>query len=220
MKDTENNIKIGHLKKADASKIDTVPVTEGQVIYSEEHAVQFVDYDNKRHIYGDIISGVFTDKYVDFNSDITWEDTLSAIKTSGVKDGQKVRIANNMMVFRKINNYNFLTIEKINPGTVPFIINYGGTYNISHQTTVLFMDIILKQLYILTIDVASNGTIQVHCEDLNGVISDMSTIATVTLTGSFLQIVPYGTHVFDVISFSDSKIPSLSGFYSIIDDLA
>ena len=216
-----NMPKIGHLGKADAAKINNVPVVEGQVIFSEEHAVQFVDYANKRHIYGDIISGVYNDEYIDFNSDITWDNILSAIKSNGnVKDNQKLKIANTIMTYRKIGQYNFISVEDINPGAVPFIISYGGSYNISHQTTILLMDNIIKQLYILTVDVASNGTIQVKCENLDGVVSDLSTVATVTLTGYILQIKPAGTHVFDVISFSDSNIPSLSGFYSIIDDLA
>lgn len=217
-----NQLQIGHLGKADAAKINNVPVKEGQVIFSEDHSVQFVDYANKRHIYGDIISGVFNDTYVDFNSNISWNGILNAIKVNGnVKDGQKVKILDTIMTYRKIGQYNFITVENINPGAVPFIINYGKNYNIAHQTTVLLMDSISKQLYMLTVDVASNGTIQTQCEDLNGAISDISTVANVTIgEGYLLQIMPAGSHVFDIISFSDNNIPSLSGFYSLIDDLA
>lgn len=216
-----NKLKIGHLGKTDAAKINNVPVVEGQVIYSEGHNVQFVDYGNKRHTHGDIISGVYNDKYIDFDSSETWDDTLNAIKTNGnVKDGQKLKIANALMTYRKIGQYNFISVDEINPGAVPFIISYGGNYSIAHQTSVLLMDNINKQLYILTINVASDGTITTQCEDLNGVVTDITTVATVTLTGYLLQIKPAGSHIFDVVSFSDSNIPSLVGFYSIIDDLA
>ena len=217
-----NKLKIGHLGKADAAKISTVPVVEGQVIFSEGHNVQFADFDGKRHAYGDIISGVYNDSYIDFNDGyITWDDTLNAIKTNGnVKDGQKLKIANTIMVYRKIGQYNFISLDDINPGSVPYIISYGGSYNIAHKTTVLFMDNINKQLYILTINVASNGTIQISCEDLNGTVTDLSSLVAVTLTGYILQIKPQNSHVFDIVSFSDSNIPSLTGFYSIIDDLA
>ena len=217
-----NKLKIGHLVKADAAKIARVPVKEGQVIFSEGHNVQFADFAGKRHTFGDIISGVYNDSYIDFNDgNITWDDTLNAIKTNGnVKDGQKLQIANTVMVYRKIGQYNFISLDDINPGSVPFIISYGGSYNIAHQTTVLLMDIINKQLYVVTVDVASNGTIQVKCEGLNGTIADLSSLVSVTLTGYLLQLKPLNSHVFDVVSFSDSNIPSLTGFYSIIDDLA
>lgn len=216
-----NALKIGHLGKADAAKINDVPVVEGQVIFSEGHAVQFIDFANQRHVYGDIISGVFNDSYVDFNGNMSWSGILNAIKNNGnVKDGQKVNIANTIMTYRKIDDKNFIAVENINPGAVPFIISYGGRYSIAHQTTLLLMDNILKQLYILTVDVASDGTIQVQCEDLNGVITDLSTVVEVSFTGYLLRVTPKGSHVFDVISFSDSNIPSLTGFYSIIDDLA
>lgn len=216
-----NNLKIGHLVKADAAKINETPIVEGQFIFSEGHEVQFVDFANKRHSYGDIISGVYNDSYVDFNGEISWNGILSAIKTNGtVKDGQKVRIANAIMTYRKIGQNNFLTVEDINPGAVPFIINYGGSYTINHQTSILLMDNIVKQLYILNVNVASDGTVTVQCQDLNGTITDISTVANVTLTGYLLRIVPAGSHIFDIISFSDSNIPSLTGFYSLIDDLA
>lgn len=217
-----NKLKIGHLVKADAAKIARVPVKEGQVIFSEGHNVQFADFAGKRHTFGDIISGVYNDSYIDFNDgNITWDDTLNAIKTNGnVKDGQKLQIANTVMVYRKIGQYNFISLDDINPGSVPFIISYGGSYNIAHQTTVLLMDIINKQLYVVTVDVASNGTIQVKCEGLNGTVADLSSLVSVTLTGYLLRVKPLNSHVFDIVSFSDSNIPSLTGFYSIIDDLA
>lgn len=217
-----NKLKIGHLVKADAAKITHVPVKEGQVIFSEGHNVQFADFAGKRHTFGDIISGVYNDSYIDFNDgSITWDDTLNAIKTNGnVKDGQKLQIANTIMVYRKIGQYNFISLDDINPGSVPFIISYGGSYNIAHQTAVLLMDIINKQLYVITVDVASNGTIQVKCESLNGTVTDLSSLVSITLTGYLLQLKPLNSHVFDIVSFSDSNIPSLTGFYSIIDDLA
>lgn len=216
-----DELKIGHLGKANAAKINDIAVAQGQVIFSEGHNVLFVDYDGKRHTNGDIISGVFNDSYVDFNGEVTWDEILEAIKSNGgIPDGQRVSITNNFFTYRKIGDYHFLCIDQVNPGAVPFIINYGGSYNISHQTTVLLMDIPTKQLYNLTIDVAADGTLTTSCDSLSGKVTDVSSIMNVSLTGYLLQIVPVGSKVFNIISYSDSNIPSLSGFYSIIDDLA
>ena len=129
-----NEVKIGHLGKADAAKINNVPVVEGQVIFSEGHFAQFADFAGKRHVYGDIISGVYNDKYIDFNGDITWDEILNAIIVNGnVNDGQKLKILNNIMTYRKIGQNNFISVEGINPGAVPFIINYGNANSIAHQ---------------------------------------------------------------------------------------
>ena len=59
----------GHLSTSDESKIDNLKVVNGRTIYSEKSGLQFVDYADKRHTYGPILTCIFNDTgYVDFTT--------------------------------------------------------------------------------------------------------------------------------------------------------
>lgn len=84
------NLNIGHLKTADSAKISTIPVKEGNVIYSEGPGMQFVDFNSKRHAYGSVLSGVYNGStYVDFN-DATIAEIFTALLNNNTQSGQIV----------------------------------------------------------------------------------------------------------------------------------
>lgn len=170
-------LKIGHLSIADESKIANVPVTNAQIIHSEKSGMQFVDYNNKRHTQGSVISGIYNDstKYTDFATS-TVDNVLTTIKANGfIVDGQLIKVGDSIYKYRKIGGKNFLTkldeygidVSASKVGFAIYLPNYtsGDTvdvdivvsiYNSTHNNKLFLVKIV-------------NGAIDLNsCEDLDG----------------------------------------------------
>lgn len=106
---SDNMLKIGHLSADQEALIGQVPVNEGQIIYSEKSSMQFVDYADKRHTHGSILSGIYHDsKFVDFQT-VKIDEVLSAIKANGfVVDGQIIKVGNTVYQYRNVKGKNII----------------------------------------------------------------------------------------------------------------
>lgn len=104
MKETNFDFRPGHL--VDDNKINNVGVTNGQVIYAEESGLQFIDYADKRHTYGPVLTGIYdtSNGFVNFST-TTLDNTLEVIKNNGlVVDGQILKIGDSFYKYRQITN--------------------------------------------------------------------------------------------------------------------
>lgn len=215
-----SNLTIGYLPKADESKISTIPVTEGQIIYSENSGVQFVDYENTRHVYGNVITGVYSDNsYVDFTVLEVSSNILDYINTNGlVTDGQLVKCKNGIYRYRKINNTLYLTnVDKSHSHAhtgIAFVINTSNAQaNIDALVSISSSTGDSSKLFFIKI---INGAIDLaSCKDLDGELDTENFPITVTNTdGLFefatsydatLQLISYSANVSNTESFCVSS---------------
>ena len=226
-----NKLKIGHLSKTDESKIATVPVTEGQVIYSENSGMQFVDYANNRHTQGHVISGIYNSGvFTDF-ADSDLDTVLSLIKTNGfINDGQIIRIGNAIYKYRKVGDNNFITridhfgIE-VPEGEVGFAINVpgfsdGDTVNISLLVSVS-NETNGDKLFL--VNVVNNEIDFTQCEDMDGAFDSATFDITLAHNGNGLFTISANIESkLKVVSYtvtSDTGLSEHEGFYIVASDL-
>lgn len=104
----------GHLDKNSEGKINTVSVINGQIIYSEKSGMKFVDFADKRHTYGSVLTGMYNNSgvgsFVDFSSKSATDVLQIIINNDGlVADGQLIKIGSDIYQYRKINNHHLIT---------------------------------------------------------------------------------------------------------------
>lgn len=95
------NFTPGHLDKNSEAKINTVEITNGNMIFSEKSGLQFIDYADKRHTYGSVLSGVYNATgFVDFATS-TLHEAVDAISKNGlVPNGQIIKVGNTIYRYR------------------------------------------------------------------------------------------------------------------------
>ena len=129
---TDYSVVIGHLDKNSEAKISDVTVANGQIIHSEKSGMQFIDFADKRHTYGSVLTGVYNDSgYIDFTTS-TLSGSLNAIKTNGfIVDGQIVKVDNSIYKYRKIGDNNLLvkldeSNVEVEQSKVGFVVHVPG----------------------------------------------------------------------------------------------
>lgn len=170
----------GHLDKNSESKINDTAVVNGQVIYSEKSGLQFIDYADKRHTYGSVLTGVYNNStgFVDFST-TTLGNALDAIKTNGlVNDGQNVKIGNNIYQYRCITSNKESLITKIDESQIYVEEEQIGyiIYLPEHKSGDLVNVDILMSITneefgtkLMLVKIVNNSVKSALCQDLDGV---------------------------------------------------
>jgi hypothetical protein len=220
----------GHLTTASANKINNTPVKTGNVIYSEKHGLQFVDYADKRHTYGSVLTGVYNGTaFVDFTTS-TLDNSLEAIKSNGfVVDGQIIKVGNSIYEYRKIGNNNFIIktdesnvdVKKSKAGFIVYLPEFvsGNLVDINFLLSVSNASNTTKVFLVKVVGNAVNLTL---CQDLDGVFDSSTFGLTVTHKGNGLFVVSANTECsLKVISYSVSSSGSSKneGLYVVASDL-
>ena len=129
---TDYSVVIGHLDKNSEDKISDVTVANGQIIHSEKSGMQFIDFADKRHTYGSVLTGIYNDSgYIDFATS-TLSGSLNAIKTNGfIVDGQIVKVDDSIYKYRKIGDNNLLvkldeSNVEVEQSKVGFVVHVPG----------------------------------------------------------------------------------------------
>lgn len=220
----------GHLTAESASKINNVAVKTGTVIYSEKDSLQFVDYADKRHTYGSVLSGVYNDTaFVDFTIS-TLDNSLEAIKSNGfVVDGQIIKVGNLIYKYRKIGNNNFIIkidesnvdIEESKAGFIVYVPEFasGDLVDINFLLSVSNESNVNK---VFLVKVVGNAIDLTLCQDLDGVFNSNTFDLDITHNGSGVFVVSASTAcTLKVISYSVSSSGSSKneGLYVVASDL-
>ena len=220
----------GHLDKNSESKINATQVVNGQVIYSEKSGHQFIDYADKRHTYGSVLSGVYNDTgYKDFTTS-TLSGSLEAIKSNGfVADGQIIKVDNSIYKYRKIGDNNLIIkvdesnvhVEQSKVGFVVYIpgfvtgdlVNIDFLVSISNETNT-------NKLFL--VKVVNNEVDLTTCQDLDGTFDSSTFDLTVAHNGSgIFKISANIASTLKVVSYSVSSSGSSKneGLYVAASDL-
>lgn len=225
-----NLLKIGHLAQSQESLISSIPVKEAQVVYSENSGMQFIDYANKRHTYGSVLSGIYNDTFVDFGS-IGVDAILTAIKTNGlVNNGQLIKSGNKAYQYRKINSNNF--IAKLDDCGIDMQASKAGyAIYIPGFVSGDYIDIdLLISVYnetqgdkLFFVKVENNVVDLTACEDMDGTFDSSTFPITISHNGSGLFTISVSTaSIVKVVSYTVSSTGSSSNeaFYIASSDLA
>lgn len=220
----------GHLNKESESKISSISVAEGQIIYSEKSGMQFIDYADSRHTYGSVLAGVYNDTgFVDFTTS-TLNDSLQAIKNNGfVIDGQIVKVGNVIYKYRKIGDNNFIIkvdesnvdIEQSKTGFVVYLPGFtsGDLVSINFLVSISNETNANKVFLVKVIDNTIDMTL---CKDLDGEFDSNTFDLTVAHNGSGLFTISANiASTLKVISYSVSSSGSAAneGLYVAASDL-
>lgn len=226
-----NKPTFGHLTKTDEDKISKIPVVEGKVIYSENSAMQFVDYASGRHTYGSVLSGIYDGtKYIDFSSTAI-NDCLTSIKTYGlVPNGQLVKIGNAVYQYRKIGNNNFIvkmdesniTINASEVGYIIYIPEFATGNNVNMNILISITNATYPNKLFM-VKIKNNALDTASCEDLDGTF-DASTFDVKFKNvgnGLFAISTTIDTSTIDIVSYSLSSSGSSvsEGLYVVASDL-
>lgn len=229
------DLKYGYLKESDAGLIDSIDITNGQVINSEKHGIQFIDFNNKRHSYsyGTVLSGMYsdTDGYVDFN-EFPVAYIINAIKIDpsiSIKDGQIIKCENTLYQYRKIENKNF--IIKMNDDYIDTIISrisyaiYLPEYNSGDEVNIDILLTISNSTHgdkLFLIKIINNTIDLTRCEDMDGTFDSSTFDISVThdTTNKLFAISTDIESKLKVISYSVSSSGSSQneGFYVVEHD--
>ena len=225
-------LKIGYLKSSDESLISSVSIKTGQIIYSEEPGVQFVDFEGTRHTYGSVLSGLFVgNEYKDFST-LELNDIIDVIKENNeiIKNGQLIKIGKSIYMYKKVNDNNFIvqlneTSNKLSSANqVGYAIHLpaylpGDMVNMS-----LLMSVSSNSLgnKIFLVQITDNVIDLANTQDLDGVF-DASTLG-VTITnhnGLFVIASSVSNIVLKVVSYSVTSSGSSvnEGFYVVASDI-
>lgn len=220
----------GHLDKDSEAKINNLPIATGQLVFSEKSGVQFVDYSDKRHTYGSVLSGIFNDTgYVDFTTS-TLNDSLQAIKVNNlVQDGQIIKVGDLIYKYRKIGNNNFIIkidesnvdIEQGKIGFVVYLPDFasGDLVNINFLVSISNENNVNK---VFLVKVVNNSVDLTLCQDLDGTFDSNAFNLTVSHNGSGLfSISATAACSLKVVSYSVSSSGSTKneGLYVAACDL-
>ena len=156
-------LKIGHLKTADASKIGTIPVAEGNVIYSEGPAMQFIDFASKRHTYGSVLSGIYSNNtFVDFSTSAV-SAALTALLNSNTPSGQLLLIGGRQALYQKLHGFAYLKY---------FDVDLSSKYFITCKTKI-----------------TSSDTVNIIVYGINGTDNSTGSLYYLTISGSTIKSV-------------------------------
>ena len=222
------DLKLGHLAKDQASLISSIPVKDGQVIYSEGHNMQFVDYLNKRHTYGSVISGIYNDSgYVDFNG-LDLPSILTTIKLNGnMNDGQLITADNSIYIYKNINDKNLLikindTENLVNANDIGYAIHlseYTDGDSVDMDVLIsIYNEVHGDRLFLIKVE---DSTINyAKCEDLNGVFDQANLDLLLTNVNGLFTFTLTQNSKFKVVSYSISSSGSSTndGFYVAAND--
>ena len=227
---SDYNFTPGHLTSSSENKINDIAVQTGNVIYSEKNGLQFVDYADKRHTYGSVLSGVFNNNaFVDFTIS-TLDNSLEAIKNNGfVSDGQIIKVGNLIYKYRKIGNNNF--IIKIDESNVD--VEASKTGFVVYVPEFVSGDLVDINFLISVSDTANNSKVYLvkvidneidlnSCQDIDGVFDSTTFNLTVTHNGSGIFVIKATTDAkLRIISYSllSSGSPKNEGLYVVASDL-
>ena len=224
-----SEFKPGHLGTSDESKIGNLKVVNGRTIYSEKSGLQFVDYANKRHTYGPILTCIFNDiGYVDFTTS-TINDSLTAIKANGlVVDGQIIKV-DGLYKYRKIGDNNLIVkidesnvdMQESKVGFVIYIPDYadGDLVNIDLLLSVYNETNGIK---LFLVKVVNNEIDLTQCKDMDGVFDSSTFSLSITHNGSGLFTISANiASSLKVVSYSVSSSGSSKneGLYVVASDL-
>ena len=220
----------GHLDKDSESKINNVSVANGQFIFSEKSGVQFVDFNDKRHTYGSVLTGIYNDSgYVDFTTS-TLNDSLQAIKTNQlINDGQIIKVGDLIYKYRKINNKNFIIkVDESNidvdQGKVGFIV-YLPEFVDGDMVNINFLISISNETNsnkVFLVKVINNTIDMTLCQDLDGTFNSDTFDISITHKGSGLFSVSTSVaSTLKIVSYSVSSSGSAKneGLYVAASDL-
>lgn len=220
----------GHLDANSESKINNVVVETGNVIYSEKSGMQFIDYADKRHTYGSVLTGVYNDTgFVDFTTS-TLENSLSAIKSNGfVVDGQIIKVGNLIYKYRKIGDNNFIIkedesnidVKESKAGFIVYLpefvsgdlVDINFLLSLSNETNA--NKVFLVKIVDNAIDLAS-------CKDLDGTFNSVTFDLTVRHNNAGLFIISANiASTLKIVSYSVSSSGSSKneGLYVVASDL-
>lgn len=203
------SLRVGHL--IDESKVNNIPVNEGNLVYLEPSGTQMVDYAGKRHLYGSVIHGVFNEgTFVDFTGK-ELEEIITAISTNGqLINGQLVKVGNTVYQYRKINGKHMIAkiqsgstnVNDSNVGYVIYLPEYvaGDTVDmdllVSVQHNVHGSKVFLVKVH--------DGKVNLsECQDLDGNFTTDSFILTVAHDGNGMFSISSTTPcMIDVVSCS------------------
>lgn len=224
-----NKFTPGHLNTSDESKIGNLKVVNGRTIYSEKSGLQFVDYADKRHTYGPILTCIFNDTgYVDFTTS-TVNDSLAAIKENGfVVDGQIIKV-DGLYKYRKIGDNNLITKMDesnvdIDESKVGFVINLpeyaeGDLVNMDLLLSVYNETSGIKLFLVKIID---NEIDLTKCLDMDGAFNTDNFNLSIAHNGSGLfTLTANVASSLKVVSYSVSSSGSSKneGLYVVASDL-
>ena len=225
------DLKYGYLKEADASLIDSVEVKNGQVIHSEDHGVQFIDYENKRHVHGSVLPGVYNDDgYIDF-SEMYPSDILDAITENGfIKDGQVIKTNETIYQYRKIENKNlivkmnedYITTEKSQISYVIYLPEYADG-NLVNIDVLVSIDNTTNGKKLFLVKIVDNVLDLTACEDMDGTF-DSTTFDISVAHDTTNKLFTISTNIaskLKVISYSVSSSGSSKheGLYVVSSDI-
>lgn len=221
--------KIGHLSKEQASVLPVIPIDNGQVIYNEKDGMQFVDYVNKRHAYGSIVSGIFNgSSYIDFTtSDLA--TVIGAIKTNAnVTDGQLINVNDSIYMYKKINDKNFIvkvndTQNLVSANTLGYAI-YLPEYKSGDRVNIDLLISISNDVYkekVFLVKVENNSINFDSCLDLEGSFNPGSLAITLVNDNGLFGFTSTLNSRIRVISYSVTSTGSSinEGFYIASGDL-
>lgn len=227
---TDYPVVFGHLDKNSEVKIGSTTVSNGQVIFSEKSGLQFIDYADKRHTYGSVLSGVYNNTgYIDFATS-TLADSLVAIKTNGlVVDGQIIKVDNSIYKYRKIGDNNLIIkIDESNvdveQSKVGFIV-YLPDFTQGDLVSIDFLVSLSNETYtnkIFLVKVVNNVIDLTACQDLDGTFDSNTFDLNVAHNGSGLfTISATVASTLKVVSYSVSSSGSTKneGLYVAASDL-
>lgn len=211
---TDNNLLIGHLSKDQESKMKTTSVADGQIIYSEKTGMHHVDYNGKRHTYGNIISGLQTTEsgYIDFETS-TLTAALNAIKSNGfINDGQIVKIAGDLYQYRNILTKYFLvkhesTSIKTTVNKTAYAI-YLPNYASGNQVNIDLVISINNTTHgdkLFLVKIVNNALNLSVCEDLDGAFDSTTFDLTVTATNGLFEFKTKVASELKIVSYSVSS---------------
>lgn len=224
-----SEFKPGHLTTSDEAKIAKLKVVNGRTIYSEKSGLQFVDYADKRHTYGPILTCIYNDTgYVDFTTS-TLDESLAAIKSNGfVVDGQIIKV-DGLYKYRKIGDNNLIIkmdesnvdIEESKVGFVIYLPEFvsGDKVNIDLLLSVYNETNGTK---IFLVKVVDNVIDLTQCRDLDGAFDSSTFDLSVSDNGSgVFTIAANIASSLKVVSYSVSSSGSSKneGLYVVTSDL-
>lgn len=224
-----SEFKPGHLRVSDEAKIGNLKVVNGRTIYSEKSGLQFVDYADKRHTYGPILTCIYNDTgYVDFTTS-TLDESLEAIKSNGfVVDGQIIKV-DGLYRYRKIGDNNLIIkIDEsnvdIDESKIGFVIHLpefvtGDKVNIDLLLSVYNETNGTKIFLVKIVDGVIDLT---QCRDLDGAFDSNTFDLSVSDNGSgMFTIAANIASSLKVVSYSVSSSGSSKneGLYVVTSDL-
>lgn len=222
------DLKIGHLDNGEETLLNKIPIKNGQVIYSEDSGSQFVDYSNKRHVQGGVISSIYNNGYINLK-ETEISDVVNIIKTNGtLKDGQIIKVGNSVYMYRNIHGKTFIANvndadNSVAQNSVGYVINIpdyasGDKVNIDLLISIT-NETNGKKLFLLKM--VDNVLDLSACKDLDGTFDSANLNINITQQNGLFMIVPTVASTIKVISYGVTSTGSSAneGFYIAASDV-